>query len=412
MGSVITEIDEARREKNPKKKYRLYKKLYKKHRNYTILKFEYAKSCRGIDNEKAEQLLTELLDTECAKSASLELARMKKMNGENDKATEMFEKLSEQGNLFALCELADQALKNSEYLKAIKYLERIIKIDVKPEHALLKLGIIYRKIGNDIKAREYLEQVLNTPERKIALTELSRVEKDECNYDKARKYLKETYEMYGDNNAFYRLGMLEKELGNNANAIKYFGQLLKTDERRMAIKSLIFMYLKEGNFDLAYLYFGLLIFDEKIENLNQKEIKLMTRLNSYFNYMFGKLERKDCRDYLSLQLYSYNENEMRYHIGKHFMDDKFSQFNSEINIDNLLNIVRNNLDKKHLRKNNIADFYNIVLPYEVAEMNGIKTNTIEIVTILNTNKILTIYPRLPIANEKYKMNTKTLRRDN
>lgn len=78
MGSVITEIDEARREKNPKKKYRLYKKLYKKHRNYTILKFEYAKSCRGIDNEKAEQLLTELLDTECAKSASLELARMKK----------------------------------------------------------------------------------------------------------------------------------------------------------------------------------------------------------------------------------------------------------------------------------------------------------------------------------------------
>ena len=148
------------------------------------------------------------------------------------------------------------------------------------------------------------------------------------------------------------------------------------------------------------------MFELKNEIQKNELLKTLKRINSYFNYKFGKLNINDIESYFDRQLCNYDYDLAIKHCGKHFETDNQLKFFDTIDKVELMNLLNKNLQSQFLYNSTITDFYRFILPYDIANINGINTNTIEVVTLLNTDKILTIYPILPIKNEKYKINSK------
>jgi len=340
--SKIFDLEEARLEKNIFFKHILYEMLYKKYPDDNIIKFEYAKVCKKININSAKQLLSELLNTSNRTYAMLELAKIEKEQENYQKAREYFEELI--------------GGKNDEY-------------------ALLELGKLEKKQGNIEKAREYFKKLAKEKNRTYAMLELGKIENEQGNIEEAYKYFELLLETPNKTYATLELGKLEKKQGNIEKSCEYFESLLDEQNKMYALLELVMIYLKIENIEMAYSYFCMLMFELKNEIQKNELLKTLKRINSYFNYKFGKLNINDIESYFDRQLCNYDYDLAIKHCGKHFETDNQLKFFDTIDKVELMNLLNKNLQSQFLYNSTITDFYRFILPYDIANINGINTNT-------------------------------------
>jgi len=408
-GELKKQLTMARNVENPNQKYKLYKKLYKQDPSNRVIKFEYAKICKKEDVDLSRRLFKQLLNCYRNDSVLLELGKMEKKQGNFNEAIKYFNELiNKNDSEYALFELAKLQKELGNIKLAKQYFGKLTKYQ-NNHFALLELGRLEKKLGDIDLAKFYFKKIVDEKNDLFGLFELGKIEKQLGNVTVAKSYFIKLLNEYNNEYALYELGKLEKELGNFDEAIKYFNELLLTKYKAKGLIQLVYLYLKMNKIEDAYLYFGQLLFEYKRFKNNKKLIEELTRLNDYFNYLFG-FEPNDINYFIS-QIYNYKQEKAIAHIGKHFNSDKDSKFNDDIDKKELYLFCQNNLSSRYFVDNDVADKYNFILPYEIGNIDDIKTNVIEVITILNTDKILTIYPVLRIYNEKYlidiKIKTKT-----
>ena len=176
------------------------------------------------------------------------------------------------------------------------------------EYALLQLGKIYAKEGENDKARWNFEQLLKTPSRTYAMLELGKLYAKEGKNDKAGWNFEQLLKTPSRTYAMLELGKLYAKEGKNDKARWNFEQLLKTTSRTYAMLELGKLYAKEGKNKEAKCYFEQLI-NERSQN---KEYAMLELGRLYSNegknenarYCFEKLiDENTCgKEYAMLEL--------------------------------------------------------------------------------------------------------------
>ena len=137
---------------------------------------------------------------------------------------------------------------------------------------------------------------------------------------------------------------------------------------------------------------------------NAISVNLIKQYQIYIKHKLNKLETKECIDgYINNQIVKYNHRTAREHIKHHLKDIEEKEFHTKfspnIDIDHLFDIVKNEI--KNLKKQNYGIQEKCILDmgYTIGEYNGFETSFIEVITLCNTNNIITMYP----VGSKYKV---------
>lgn len=155
----------------------------------------------------------------------------------------------------------------------------------------------------------------------------------------------------------------------------------------------VILAIKNKNFDTARYYCNVMLEKET----NDSKIEKINDTLYYIDYLEGK-DIKPRRDsYFQNQLYNYDKNVAIEHVAKHFKDCDYknihTKFNGLCTPEQIYKEARERINKKIPHEcDTFADFYVIELDHYVAEINGVKTNKIKVVTVFDTTNILTIYP--------------------
>ena len=266
-------------------------------------------------------------------------------------------------------------------------------------YAMLELGRLEASEGNNSKAREYFEQLLKEQINTYAILELARLEVSEGNNSKAREYFEQLLNTKNRTYAMLELGRLEASEGNNAKAREYFEQLLNTQSllnRIYAMQELIFLNIKEGQYLEAYKMF---------ENGGYKKLERgeSYHLDIFLKYKLGIIEYEQIsnKDYHIRQLFNYDVSSALEHITKHLDEDdkkiKHTVFSQDVNLEELFNYAREQI--KYLNPIEISTTHKYIIECDedISIIDGISTNLLKVITIPNTDNILTMYP---IANYK------------
>ena len=265
---------------------------------------------------------------------------------------------------------------------------------------MLELGRLEASEGNNTKARLYFEQLLNTQNRTYAMLELGRLEAREGNNIKARQYFEQLLNEQNRTYAMLELGRLEVSEGNNAKAREYFEQVMTSqnaEDKAYAMLELIFLNIREGEYLEAYNMF-------KSGGYKKPEKQDLYHLDILLQYELGitKYDQILNKDYYINQLFSYNALSTLEHLAKHLDEDnkkiKHSVFSQNVDLEGLFNFASEQI--KYLNPIEISTTHNYILDceQEIAIIHGYSTNCLKVVTIPNTNNILTMYPILVSKN--------------
>ena len=369
-----------------------------------FIKFELAKLLIKMSSTKQEgkKMLFELLNTQNRTYATLELGRLEVSEGNNVKAREYFEQLlNTQNRTYAMLELGRLEVNEGNNVKAREYFEQLLNTQNRT-HAMLELGRLEVNEGNNVKAREYFEQLLNKQNRTYAMLELGRLEVSEGNNVKAREYFEQLLNTQNRTYAALELGRLEVSEGNNVKAREYFEQLLNTQNRIYAMHELIFLNIKEGQYLEAYKMF-------KNGGYKKLERGESYHLDIFLKYKLGIIEYEQIsnKDYHIRQLFNYDVSSALEHITKHLDEDdkkiKHTVFNQDVNLEELFNYSRKQI--KYLNPIEISTSHKYILDceQEIATIDGYSTRRLKVVTIPNTDHILTMYPVRTYEKKKNKI---------
>jgi len=330
---------------------------------------------------------------------------------------------------YAMLELGRLGLKAGNNDKARYYFERLLNTKNKL-YAMLELGRLELKEGNSNKARYYFEYLLNTKNKLYAMLELGRLELKEENNDKARYYFEHLLNTKNNEYAMLELGKLELKEGNNDKARYYFEHLLNTKNNEYAMLELGKLEAKERNNDKARYYFKHLLNKKNKEyakdellflNISEGKYKeAYELLNSIPNYT-DKIVYANAKDFLEYnlgisdrasnnrvnyfnsQLYNYDENKTLYHISKHLDENDKKKvhtvFYSDIDLRELLLMVKDKIKNAIPNRSTTVDKYIVRYDDYIATIDSDETQYLEVVTFPNTKNIITMYPILAPLNE-------------
>lgn len=157
--------------------------------------------------------------------------------------------------------------------------------------------------------------------------------------------------------------------------------------------------------ELYFLYYYLNMYQEAIELL---PIIYKTRcINAYsvsiselvMKIQLGidiKVKKGDNCDYIKSQIFNYSTTMALEHIQNHIQAEEDeplkSYFNKNINLDYLFKTVRISIDNsKKLNKDDILEVHNFAI-FNIGYQGNDICNSIKVVVVPNTNKIITMYP--------------------
>lgn len=288
-----------------------------------------------------------------------------------------------------------EALKQKNYEIALKKLEYLYTEDEENKNiktiAKHELVNLCKKTDNIDKGINYFENLLKNPiDKEYATLKLGELEEYNKNFSKAKNYYKELLNTKLKRFALVRLASLEEKLGNYTEAIKYY-EMLKVFEayRKRAFLKLFILNMKIKNYDETLKYLEKII-DKKL--LSSKEI------NYYFTYLKYKMGitgyKTNKEGYLINQIKNYNQEEAINHIEKRHKNQNISQsvFSKNLNISKLYKNIKENFDNMTLIETGICDKYIYDTGFNIGTANDENTSFIQVVTICNTQDIITMFP--------------------
>lgn len=334
----------------------------------------------------------------------------------------------------AIEELIDISLSNDETLKAEMYYKQIK--DYLPEHKkILYSAEIEADKGNIDKATNILETYILDKDDynsknclKLVKIEFKNGNYDKCieifslikkdnpfyiehlkvaiysyiklkNVETAKERVEELLE-YGyaflDIVNFYmgKISLLENDKDK---AYEYFSNV-EEKNKNLYVKTLvekILINLKNNDLETAYIEFRKLKTFDLSYLLNISARKIEFYLLNYFDFE-SDLKPKYYIEYL---LKNYDYDTVINHIKNHFYSNnikkKHTIFNKEINIDSLYEFAKKNINNENLVESNFSDSYILTYP-NVGYLDGEFVNQFKVITILNSDKIITMFP---IINE-------------
>lgn len=237
---------------------------------------------------------------------------------------------------------------------------------------------------------------------------------NEKEYDLARdNYLKmlEVPSLKRQEKGYYYLGILDFKMLDYDKAIFCLSKV-KTNAfyEKDAIYNLICIELRKGNYEQAEIYLNKLLEKDFFieEDSRYKKLRIL------IDKGLGKLmDVSEYTNYGEKQFVKYDVEEAIEHIKtEHFGSDKKSNFNENIDIEEMFSYVLSKLTEENLCIDELADVYYIDYLNAGFDQNGIETNCIKVVVIPNTKNILTMYPvdKNNIFHEKENNNSHKVKR--
>lgn len=406
---------------NSNKKYRAYYyigKIYLINKNYDMAKQYFSLIAKSDNSEKDY--------------AKVELSKIHKYQKEYDKALEYLYSIdgNSASNSFYtsykleiadnyICqkkfeeanEIIDSILKYKDknykiffdkayYLKAIiKYEQQkyeecrnyTLKIKKLCTKDLLLCANVEYKLDNFDEAYKYCNLINdNSNDRDVLIAKI----KIKCNDLDAAYMLLENIISNNQEylNLSYYLGVINFKKNKFEQAKKNFNVCIKNDfyNTNLSRLNLIFIGIKQNNVLSVYNNFKKLA---KIGFFKEERYYYGIIISAYLSKYYNLNVKLDKSIYSVKQIIDYDPEEVRNHLLEHTVDkgNNHSIYNKNINIDELIEYAQNNLNDNTYNGNNFFDEY--IIKYDnVGMSNSIIQNYIKVVTIPNTNKIITIYP--------------------
>ena len=243
------------------------------------------------------------------------------------------------------------------------------------------------------------------------------------NYFLARKLLEEKY--YYNSVVLNQLyGLLETVENNYYRSKKYYNNCLGFRKRQLStLLSLAKTHIQLGDYDIAkeilvnlqrkdkyyfratinLIYLNILVNDYEqayylLENLKEIPDDFMRNYLTIKSYLLNALGKNNLLDnsiYTIKRIINNDNEDLIEHVKKHvnleneFLDDKFV---ANIDLNKLVKVVSKEILKLNPCHFEIADIYRFKLNEPIGYKNKSLTNDIAIVTLLNTKKIITMYP--------------------
>lgn len=417
----------------------IFKKLYELYPEDQYVKFYYGTLLvRGKNNQVlGEELLKSLINTKFKASSSQELATYY-LNIKNYKLAEKYFKTTTiNGNKYSLINYAKLKIELKDYEGAKQLLLEALNYDDKTKnHALSELSLIEKEQGNYDKAMDYLSLLLDTESKSYALHELGRISSETGNFDKAKEYLDQALDCYNDPITKYELGKLyfdynnlplaefyftetlnsknnniiyisyiylskiEKQKRNYDNAKYYLEQVINSESnsKNLAYLELIYLYIKQEKYEEAYNQLDNL-FNTNTTSNQKTPYPIIRNIIFYLKYKLNLLTKEEMENtsfYYKKQLVNYDEFDVIDHISKHLDEigekDNHSLFNPGIDTMNLYYACSNIIKNMEPISSSLSDIYIISYENPIGTAINKPTNTVRVVTYINSKDIISIYP--------------------
>lgn len=260
-------------------------------------------------------------------------------------------------------------------------------------YVMFELGKLELENGNKLEAWMYFDELATTTNNEYAILERGKIQLDQGDKEEAKKSFESLLDTNNKEYAILELGKIEISENNFDKALKYLNSIENTDR---VLMEKIFLFIRAYKYDEAY---------EILKNNNFKlecDYKQLSQIRKFLEYKLGLIKKEELSDtYFYSQLFEYDENKTLEHIKLHLDENDNKRIHSTYEKFVNINIIYNDVKYKILDIKpvhcSIVDKYIVDYEYTIAEMNGMFTNKLEIVTISNTKDIITMYP---IANIK------------
>lgn len=364
-----------------------------------LLLFEIGKIEKRLQNyDEAQKYFKRILDFGYDKGAVLELGKIKAALGDYKRAKLLFksilarnenkEALYELGKLYLIENNLDLA--ETSFLKALKIAENKQESYVSHKNFLKKvyLGLarLELKRENPLKSREYLKPVLKIEKDSQFLAELAKTYYYTKDYEIAKNILTNINDSQKDDVIFREQAKLEARCGDYEKAKETLAKQDFANANAKTTLDLITPYLKTNDIEAAlYLYIKFL--DKHAQSSKKLHISSIRRIETYLKYQLGILsEDSSLMDYqYARQLTNYNKNQT--------IDFSSNHFSVDTDIEKLIEDVKANLNSETLTfVRDASDIYQMELETPLKDNQNQDIKYIEVATIINTDKILSVYP--------------------
>lgn len=257
------------------------------------------------------------------------------------------------------------------------------------------------RLKNMKEAKELCTQTLTEKNKYFSRLELGRIEAMLGNLEEARWHFELLLGKHIEGYALFELGKLELFLDNRQEATSYFEQLLQKGNKAFALTQLLYLACKEEDYEKAYFYYQeyLALNDTK----NAPDVRTRFYLLHQLNRL-EKMEQDNPKYYFEKQLMNYKEQEAIHHVKQHAYKKQYLEkhccFLKGLDTRIMFQQVQDQIQQVEPNSFTIVDKYILKQKDMISRVDDNETNLIEVITILNQKRILTMYP---LYNSLYEM---------
>ena len=293
--------------------------------------------------------------------------------------------------------VAKELLEQKQYKLALKKFKKLYKSEPDNESIKFEFAKVLVTFNQIDKAKKYFKSLLKTRMRRYAMLELAELEATLGNMAEAIQYYEHLPQ---ESYVVFKLGRLETYRGNVEKASNYFEQLLNTDDRVYGILGLLDLNIYCERYETA------LIFLKELTEYENIDISVIKQYQFYIEYKLGKINNNTkTNSYFGNQILNYSKERAIDHIKLHLDENdskaNHSMFSSNVSIEELFALVQNNIKYLKRQINGPCDKYYLDLGYIVGVKDDIETSIIKIITIANTQDIITMYPFVTNSKNVY-----------
>lgn len=301
-------------------------------------------------------------------------------------------------DITSLLEQVDMYIQNDQIDMAIEILEAASTTNdqIVREKALSKLVRLDIKIGRIDLARKILNEncrdinSLNLLYGTLEAIEYNYTSSLACYYDMLNSTLKQ-------HNVLLKIANAYVQLGEHDMARKIYETLLFNNEYKIQAKfGLIFLSILEHDYNYAYKILQTI----NASALDNKDSTLYRIVNVYLRKLMGNLNRthilnRDKSLYTFNRILADDDQLLLSHLAKHvegFSNQASNVFFRDMDLKKLLLEIREIMPRYNSNRDGINDQYFIHLNAPIGRNSGIITSDIRVATLLNSDRILTMYP--------------------
>lgn len=278
--------------------------------------------------------------------------------------------------------------KSKDYEKALYYLEKVKNDKILSSKAIGIIFQIYFRHGLFNKARD----VLNNTNFYYYMGLL---EEYEGNLNEAYKYFNLALQSKeGYKETLLALARVYAELGFNKEALDILNKLTETDVAIRAQFEKICLLTRTFQYQKAYQILEE-INTQRLTSNTRKDYKDLIVLLKYRLNLLNKEKFSPQTEYPAYLLVTKDDDVLLKHINLHTrQSDRYTYgcFFSNIDLNNLLNDVKEKIDSLNPIYCNKTDFYRFSFDRSIGFKGSDKTKDVTVITLLGTKQIITMYP--------------------